>query len=256
MTQDAASAPAQQFTIGNVLETSFRVLGRNIVPFGVLSLGVGVLSLVAIGAGAGYFIWTLTSDQASRHLLPMILAGVGIFVVVIVATNLVTAALSYGVFQDLRGQRAGFGACLSRGVASILPVMVASLLFALLVWLGMLFLIVPGVIVWLTCWLYIPVIVVEKRGILESLRRSAFLARGRRWRMFGLWLVVVIASQLSTTIVQQISAAVIGNWGGVVTYIWYAVTTAFMAVMTAVSYYYLRVDKEGIAIDDIAAVFD
>ena len=120
----------------------------------------------------------------------------------------------------------------------------------------MLLLVVPGVIIWLTCWLYIPVIVVEKRGIAESLRRSAFLTRGRRWRMFGLWLVVGIASQISTTVVEQISAAVIGNWGAVVTYVWYAATTAFMAVMTAVTYYYLRVDKEGIAIDDIAAVFD
>jgi hypothetical protein len=35
-----------------------------------------------------------------------------------------------------------------------------------------------------------------------------------------------------------------------------AAVTAFIAVMTAVSYYYLRVDKEGVAIDEIAAVFD
>src|SRR5205823_4331074 len=185
-----------------------------------------------------------------------ILAGVGIFLVFVIAANLLTAAVSYGVFQDLRGQRAGFGGCLARGVASILPVMVASLLFSLLVGLASLLLVVPGVTVWLTCWLYIPVIVVEKRGIAESLKRSAFLTRGRRWRMFGLWLVVIIASQLSTTVLEKVSTAVIGDWGAVIVYVWYSATTAFTAVMTAVSYYYLRADKEGIAIDDIAAVFD
>ena len=48
-----------------------------------------------------------------------------------------------------------------------------------------------------------------------------------------------------------------GDWSdAVVYYVWYSTTTAFIAVMTAVSYYYLRADKERIAIDDIAAVFD
>ena len=78
MTQDAVSAPAQQFTIGNVLETSFAVLWRNIVPFGVLALGLGVLSLAATLAGAGYMVWTVGSGEASHQILPMILAGVGI----------------------------------------------------------------------------------------------------------------------------------------------------------------------------------
>jgi hypothetical protein len=257
MTQDAASAPAQQFTIGNVLGTSFAVLGRNIVAFGVLALGLGVLSLSATLAGAGYMVWTVGSGEASHQILPMILAGVGIFVVFIVVGNLLTATVSYGVFQDLRGQPAGLGGCLARGVASILPVIVASLLFSFLVGLGFILLVVPGVILLLACWLYVPVIVVEKRGIVESLRRSAFLTRGRRWRMFGLWLVVGIASNLSTTVLEKVAAAVIGDWGGaVVYYVWYSATTAFMAVMTAVSYYYLRADKEGVAIDDIAAVFD
>ena len=50
MTQVAAGAP--QFTIGRVLGTSFAVLWRNIVPFGVLALGLSALSLVATLAGA------------------------------------------------------------------------------------------------------------------------------------------------------------------------------------------------------------
>ena len=256
MTQDAASAHAQQFTIGNVLGTSFAVLGRNIVPFGVLALGFGVLNFLATLAGGGYVTRTVASGEVSHQILPIILGGIGIFLVYVITTNLLTATLNYGVFQDLRGQRAGFGGCLARGVASILPVMIASLLFSILTGIGFILLVVPGVMLWMAWWLYIPVIVVEKRGIVESLKRSAFLTAGRRWRMFWLWVVVTIASQLASAVLQKVSAAAIGDWGGVVIYVWYAATTAFTAVMTAVSYYYLRVDKEGIAIDDIAAVFD
>ena len=72
MTQDAASASAQQFTIGNVLGTSFTVLGRNIVLFGVLALALGVLTLVATLAGAGYFTWTVASGEATASPTPML----------------------------------------------------------------------------------------------------------------------------------------------------------------------------------------
>ena len=56
---------------------------------------------------------------------------------------------------------------------------------------------------------------------------------------------MVVASLVSLGIVLPVLA-----------YVWQALFTAFSAVMTAVSYYYLRVDKEGVAIDEIAAVFD
>ena len=61
----------------------------------------------------------------------------------------------------------------------------------------------------------------------------------------GLALLMVVARLVSAGIALLVLA-----------YVWQALITAFSAVMTAVSYYYLRVDKEGVAIDEIAAVFD
>jgi len=157
----------------------------------------------------------------------------------------------------LRGQRAGIGDCLSHGLAAILPVVIASVLFGLLVGVGFIFVIIPGVLVWLAFWLYVPAIVVEKRGIIESFKRSGFLTKGRRWTAVGLWLVVVIASAAVSMLLTRLSVPAIGASGStVVLYVWQAVATAFTAVMTAVSYYFLRVDKEGVAIDEIAKVFD
>jgi hypothetical protein len=262
MTQDAGSAPL--FTIGRVLETSFAVLARNIVPFGVLALGLGLLDVLAqyaTGVVASRAIRTVVSDHGTQVFwgtyAPSSLLGIATFLASIVIGNLVTAAVIYGVFQDLRGQRAGIGDCLSHGLAAILPVVIASVLFGLLVGVGFIFVIIPGVLVWLAFWLYVPAIVVEKRGIIESLKRSGFLTKRRRWAAFGLWLVVVIASMVVSMLLTTLSVSAIGATGTtVVMYVWQAVATAFMAVMTAVSYYYLRVDKEGVAIDEIAAVFD
>jgi hypothetical protein len=262
MTQNAAGAP--QFTIGRVLETSFAVLARNIVPFGVLALGLGVLDLLAqyaTGVVASRTGQAVVSDNGAQVFWgiqgPSSLLGIATFLLSIVIGNLVTAAVIYGVFQDLRGQRAGIGDCLSHGLAAILPVVIASVLFTLLAGVAFILLIIPGFLVWLAFWLYVPAIVVEKRGIIESFKRSGFLTKGRRWATFGLWLVVGIASIVVSMLLTALSVSTIGASGStVILYVWQAAATAFVAVMTAVSYYYLRVDKEGVAIEDIAAVFD
>ncbi len=262
MTQDAASPP--RFTIGRVLETTFAVLVRNIVPFGVLALGLGVLDLLVeylTGVVASRTVQTVVNDNGAQVFWgihgPSTLLGIATLLLSVVIGNLVTAAVIYGVFQDLRGQRAGIGDCLSHGLAAILPVVIASVLFGLLLGVAFILLIIPGFLVWLAFWLYVPAIVVEKRGIIESFKRSGFLTKRRRWTAFGLWLVVVIASIVASMLLTMLSVSVLGaSASTVVLYVWQALATAFMAVMTAVSYYYLRVDKEGIAIDDIAAVFD
>jgi hypothetical protein len=265
VTQVATGAPqAQQFTIGQVLETSFAVLSRNIVPFGVIALGLGLLDVVAqyaTGVVASRTMETAVTDTGAEVnwgiQAPATVLGIATFLVSIVIGNLATAAVIYGVFQDLRGQRAGVGDCLSRGFAAILPVVIASVLFMLLVVAASILFIIPGVLVWLAFWLYVPAIVVEKCRIIESLNRSAFLTKGRRWTAAGLWLVVVIASAIVSTVLVKLVMPVAGELGSAVAnYIWQAAATAFTAVMTAVSYSALRADKEGVAIDEIAKVFD
>ena len=117
--------------------------------------------------------------------------------------------------------------------------------------------VIPGILVWLAYLLFVPVIVVEKRGIIDSFNRSAFLTKGRRWAVLGAWLVFGVVALLVFALLIVVGGLVsLGIVLPLLAYVWQALFTAFSAVMTAVSYYYLRVDKEGVAIDEIAAVFD
>jgi hypothetical protein len=261
MTLLAASAQLHQFTIGNVLGTSFAVLRRNIVAFGIFALGFGLFNLVAewaVGIIGSQIAAAAKTDAPVTWgtWAPPILFTIAVFFASMVISSLATAAVSYGVFQDLRGQRAGTIDCLVRGLASILPVVIASLAFSLIVSLASILLLIPGVLIWLAYWLYVPAIVVEKRGIIDSFRRSAFLTRGRRWRVVGLWLVAGVASLLVSSGLTRVLLSATGGWRFGALYISEAAMTAFYAAATAVSYYCLRADKEGVGIDDIAAVFD
>ena len=254
-------AQPHQFTIGNVLGTSFAVLRRNIVAFGILALAFGLINPVSEWTGGIIEPQVAAAMKAEAPATwgtwaPPILLTIAMFLVGMVIGGLATGAVSYGVFQDLRGQRAGTVDCLVRGLTSILPVVAASLVFSLMVVLASILVVIPGVLVWVAYWLYVPAMVVEKRGIMESFKRSADLTRGRRWTVVGLLLVFNIASLLVSSGLTRVLQSAMGGWTSGALYISDAAMMAFDAVMTAVSYYCLRADKEGVGIDEIAAVFD
>ena len=255
-TMRAGSSP--QFTIGNVLGTSFSVLGRNIVPFAVITIIVAIPSILLTrfyginpvammeAARAGYFS---ASDFSSRMFV--------YWLVVTLTSSLVSAALVYGTFQDLRGQPASVGDAITRGFSLLVPVILAALAYSILLTIGFVLLFVPGIVIMVALWVYMPAIVVEKRGVGGAFSRSRELTKGRRWSIFGVLIVVGVMYWIASWIIGFVFGLAFGL-GGV---FWASqlakiLLTLFAAVLTAVGYYYLRADKEGIAIHDLAAVFD
>jgi hypothetical protein len=99
------------------------------------------------------------------------------------------------------------------------------------------------------------------------------LTKGHRWKIFGLILVVVLPALIVTAVVAGVMAKLglgsrlqIGvfvnssaaniTWAQVVGLIWTAIWTAFFAILGVVSYHDLRVAKEGVDTEQIAAVFE
>lgn len=78
----------------------------------------------------------------------------------------------------------------------------ASLLVALAVSVGMVFLVIPGVILALTLQFYSYLIIDKRLGVVDSLKESARITRGHKWRLF--WLMIVLA------IINVIGALIFG----------------------------------------------
>jgi len=175
---------------------------------------------------------------------------------------LTQAAIIYGTSQDLRGNKASFTDCITRGLASVVPVIVGSFLLMIGVGIGFLLLIIPGIIFSLMWWVYVPAIVVEGKGILESFGRSAELTSGRRWSIFGLLIIVVVLTGVVGAVVNLAAVAAVSASSDptfffvIAQYVINALINAFGAVLVAVGYYYLRVEKEGVDVGQIASVFD
>ena len=103
----------------------------------------------------------------------------------------------------------------------------------------------------------IPCCVVERKGPLQSLSRSAELTKGHRWKVFGIFILITICSAVIGPVIRVLFAAVGGVMVGLTAYIiWSILYTAYYLIVATVMYNDLRVAKEGIDTDGIAAVFD
>jgi uncharacterized membrane protein len=147
-------------------------------------------------------------------------------------------------------------------------ILIASLLMGLVILLGFLLMVIPGVILAVGLAVAIPAVVLEAgRSASGALSRSWELTRGSRWRIFGLGLTlfvllyipVVAISGLVAVLVPRGAAAGFGASstativalaiGGVVQLFIYPL---FYCVLT-VTYYDLRVRKEGFDLELLAS---
>ena len=233
------------FRIGRVLNRTSSVLSRNFVIFFVVTTianlpGALVLKIAADPASAGSSRGTILLGS----FLTMVLSAVSQAVVV------------YGAFQDMRGRPASVTDSLKIGLYRFLPVIGLAILMSLGTAFGALLLIIPGVILFVMWYVAMPACVVERLGPFDSMARSSELTKGHRWKIFGLVLLLCLGVVVSEVLDEALSTMASAALTLIGTLLWNGVRGAFYAIAAVVTYHDLRVAKEGINIEQIAAVFD
>lgn len=269
-------AVQQEFRVGEVISQSFATTIRNIVPFGILAIIAVVIMMLLfliVGGAAGISMSMSPGMMEPGAEVPSMGAGFVVGMIVIALLSLaiymgLTAAITYGTVQDLRGQPVGIGGLLQSGI-SVLPPLLGTLFVLLGVLLGLMIVaailaLIPiigaladavlFIFIYVIFWVVIPVAVVERPGPVESLKRSVALTKGNRWRILGIILLLLLIS-IAVNIVSMI-LMFLPVIGWVLQAVLSAFVVVFSAVLVAVGYYRLRVAKEGADIGDIAKVFD
>ena len=111
--------------------------------------------------------------------------------------------------RDIQDGRRDLGVGdLFRSVQSVLGMMMlAGILAGLGITVGLILLIVPGLIL-LTLWaVVIPVVVIERPGVMASFGRSSELVRGNGWRVFGVIVVLFLVLFVINAILGAILSA-------------------------------------------------
>lgn len=238
------------FGVGTVLSRSFPIWIRNLVPFTVLSLVV--YSPLIIYSFLTFLGGEVSEDAESRYNIISTLAGR-------VLDLIVTGAVVYGVFQQVRGQPAGLGDCIRVGFSRLLPILGIGIVVGILVTLGLLAFVIPGIILQLMWWVAVPVAVVERLGVVGSMQRSAKLTSGEKGTIFLVLLVlglIQFAAIFGIAFVLGMTMPDAGAAQAVITLLVAIPFGALTAVANAVGYHDLRVAKEGVGIDDLVKVFE
>ncbi len=212
---------------------------------------------------------------------------IGISLAAVLLQPIATGAIIYGVFRKQRGQSAPLGKCLAVGLGRLFHLLGV----AVLTFLGMaaicapivlvLFLPVIGIILALAgvipimmffCAVYAaaPAVVVERIGVIEAFSRSFKLTRGNRMRIFGVILVLGLVQQVIGWVLEKVmvdpkSLAGLGDLDSIVSNfqinigITLFISVAFAAIgaiASALVYYHLKVQTEGVDETELASVFD
>jgi len=244
-----ASAVGRGWTwgIGSALTSAGSILLGHFVPFVAVAL---------IGTVPNVLFWFWMGPAASRGLLTT--TGIASMLINMAILVFITQTLVYGTVQALRGRQVSIGDCLGQGIRRLPAGIVIGFLAYTGILLGMVLLLVPGFIL-MTMWaVALPANTVERTGILASLSRSRALTSGRRWRAFGTILIPILISVGTSWLLIGIFGlrGIASPTFQLVQWIVQAVEQAFNVCVFATLYYYLRRDKEGVDIEQVAAVFD
>ena len=255
----AETRPQGTFRIGDVLISSINIYSRNALIFTLVS---GLIWFPAVLAGY-YFehgFSVVGGPSGYSEGAPAVMGQWEQLLLVIFMLTLQplgTAIVLYAAFQDMRGQPVEIGPSIARALARFPTLVGLTLLMTVAVMLGFVLLIVPGIIMMVMWYLAVPVCMVEKTGPVRSLDRSQRLTKGHRWKLFGLYLFVVILGSIGDSVSAGVGAALARDVGSVLLQtVWQGISQALSSIMIVVAYYQLRVAKEGVDIDLIASVFE
>lgn len=176
-------------SVGRIISRAFAVMGANpLLVFGV-SLVLGAIPQIFFSAVLGVQNSVVIHGQTAGAVAAQRLFSI---VITLVLQSIVIGCLTRNTVAYSEGRKASLGECLGVAVSRVLPVIAVSILFGLGVVLGMILVIVPGIVLAIMWSVAIPVTVEEDTGIIGAFGRSKALTEGARWKIFGLFLLLIL----------------------------------------------------------------
>ncbi len=263
-------------SVGRVFSRAFGTIGDNAVVVFALAFVFGALPQLALQiAGLGMDNISIGELAAGDELrTSAIIAGGTIAVVAVLAIWMLTqAVLVRPVTAHAEGRRASFGEATGAGLVAIVWLVLLGLLFTLGVGFAFMFVVVPGILLFVIWSVAIPACVAERLGPIAALGRSRRLTKGARWRVFAMWLVLFVLNIMAVSIFSVVGVLIAGgadqyvaaqgqmmpgtmSWPLVLANaVFQTLTSAIWGTMQASLYVELRDWKDGPASNRLADIF-
>lgn len=144
----------------------------------------------------------------------------------------------------------GLGSVLGSVWPRLIALILLQIVVGILVGIGLVLLIVPGVILALMWIVSVPSMVVEGKGVFESMTRSSDLTRGNRMRILAIGIAVLLI-YIAVFVVAALFAAISPVLGVAAMVIAAVLLYPYVAIITSVLYFRLReLEQGGVAAQD------
>ncbi len=254
----------QQFepmSSGQILDKVFRLYKENFVRF------IATVAIIQVPLALLSMIWVTTVFAQMRTGTPstagLIVGQLVLVFISIVGQSLCNGALMKGVSESYLGNEV----TVSESYRFILPklgtLIWASILVGLVVMVGFILLVVPGVIFMLWYYLVIPAIVLESLKARQGMGRSKLLVKGNLVKVFVIGLVVfligLIVGQVFQYVGNILAKAVAGTNTSAITLVVQLTSLVGQVLIMPIGaaaaillYYDMRIRKEGFDLEMLA----
>ena len=261
------ATPFEPMSIGQILDRTFILYKNHFVRFLAVVAVVQVpLALVSILITTGLHSTLLAGDAGPDLSAGVLVAGiVGLvvtFLLLIIAQQLANGALIKAISESYLGGDASVGQCYAAVLPRLLTLLLASFAVGILVLVGLVFCIVPGVILMLLFAVVTPVIVVEDAGVSSAMSRSKALVSGNMGKVFAVvfvaglivWIMNYVSQKVGVFVgVRAVSSPTAAAFvAGLVAMVGQLLAVPISATAVVLLYYDLRIRKEGFDLEMLA----
>lgn len=206
--------------IGRALHDGIvRTFARNGLLLVAVMLVLGALNLLAYNSLVSGFVPDVP-NQPTMPLEPTLpispaVAGVALAVLYLVTFVVTAVALRTFVGEETRTIPREY---VTRNLGwFLLNYVVGNVVFTVVVTIGFVFLVIPGVFLMVSLYFWIVYVAVEDENFVTAFRDSWRLTRGNRWSLLGLGLVVVAGGTVLFGVLF-VAALVLPAWGTMLLY--------------------------------------
>jgi hypothetical protein len=225
--------------VGQLLSTTWRIFTSHFAPFFTVTLLVyAPYGLLVNGL--------LLEDLQDGEADPALAARLAVTVLAGLTVPAIVTALHVVLVQGLaRGEEPTVGKALRGAGPRLGVVLLVGLLYSLLVLLGVIALLVPGIYLAIRLYFGTQSAVVDGEGATGALRRSWELVQGSWWLTFGCLVLVALLIGLPLGILDSVADAAIDNRPAyvVVSILLESVGVSFSAIFGTLLFFSLRSAK-------------
>lgn len=234
----------QSISIGEVLSEGVNHYAKSFIAFTILAMIV-YSPMFVIEYNYSFDL----EDMIKNEFLPFMAFST-------LSYQILSGIITYVVFMRLIGEKQSFinafGPVISR-----MPVLLLTLFVYLLITaLGFILLIVPGYIATIAFSLCSIVCIIERESPIESIKRSVFLTKGYRWKLFGFGLIFgIIVVVRDFFLKAMLTAGTPLFIAGLFTIVSTILLSNVNAACLVEFYYRFRREKEGLTAEKILDIF-